>query len=158
MSRWGASAAAGCLLMILFMTNPEASRAASRSRESDRSTPALLIAADRVSGFVPFTVTVYGRVRGVEPGSIELCRLRIPTLDEPPDELATSRPGSEAEGWSEAAQPMACVAGRAVASAGGIAYEHDLRFDRAGQYHVRLTMIDSGGRRLTSNTVRVSAF
>lgn len=157
MSRWGASAA-GCLLMIVLLATPEGSRAASRSRAPDPPPPALLIAADRVSGFVPFTVTVYGRVRGVEPGSIEFCRLRIPALDEPPDGLVASRSGQEPESWSEPVEPAACVSGRAIASEGGIAYEHDLRFDRAGQYHVRLTMLDSGGRRLTSNTVRVRAF
>lgn len=157
MSRWGMSAA-GCLLLIVLMSAPGVSRAGSRSRDPGPPAPALLIAADRVSGFVPFTVTVYGRVRGVEPGSIELCRLRIPSLYEPLDDLPASRPGPDADLGPELSEPAACVSGRAVPSAGWLAYEHDLRFDQAGQYHVRLTMIDRAGRRLTSNTVRVSAF
>lgn len=157
MTRWGLSAAGGLLLTVLFLT-PVTSRAASRARESGEASPALLIAADRVTGFVPFTVTVYGRVKGVEPGSIELCRLPIPPAFEPLTERPPSRSGSDAEAWSGLAEPASCVSGRAVASAGWLVYEHDLRFDQAGQYHVRLTMLDSTGRRLTSNTVRVSAF
>ncbi|HZM69389.1 MAG TPA: hypothetical protein VFB95_03350 [Candidatus Cryosericum sp.] len=157
MTRWG-FAGAGCLLITVVLLSPVASRAASRARGSHEVGPALLIAADRVTGFVPFTVTVYGRIRGVEPESIELCRLRIPVLSEPAADHTGPRPGSESEARNEPNEPTACVSGRAIASAGWLAYEHDLRFDQAGQYHVRLTMVDSAGRRLTSNTVRVSAF
>jgi hypothetical protein len=144
--------------MTVALLSPVVARAASRARGSNDASPALLIAADRVTGFVPFTVTVYGRIRGVEPESIELCRLRIPPLSEPAADHSGPRSGSESEVRNEPAEPVACVSGRAIASAGWFAYEHDLRFDQAGQYHVRLTMVDSGGRRLTSNTVRVSAF
>ena len=157
MTRRGLLVSFGPLLVVLA-SSPAASRAASHPRDSAQPRPALVIAADRVSGFVPFTVTVYGRVRGVEPDSIELCRLRIPSLSEPHVDRPPSRSGSEVEARAESVEPAACVSGRAVASAGWFAYEHDLRFDEAGQYHVRLTMIDSAGRRLTSNTVRVSAF
>ena len=157
MTRWGL-AGAGCLLMTVMLLSPVASPAASRARGSNEASPALLIAADRVTGFVPFTVTVYGRIRGVEPESIELCRLRIPLLSESAADHSGPRQGSESEARSETGEPTACVSGRAIASAGWFAYEHDLRFDQAGQYHVRLTMVDSAGRRLTSNTVRVSAF
>ena len=157
MTRWGPFAA-GCLLLTALLAAPVTSRAASRTRESGDLSPVLLIAADRVTGFVPFTVTVYGRVRGVVPGSIELCRLRVPPVFESLAERSPSRSGPDAETRSGPAEPAACVSGRAIASAGWFTYEHDLRFDQAGQFHVRLTMVDSAGRRLTSNTVRVSAF
>jgi len=157
MTRWGL-AAAGCLLLTVLLMGPATSRAASRARGPGDVGPALLIAADRLTGFVPFTVTVYGRVRGVVPGSIELCRLRVPPVFESLADRSSSRSGPDAEAWSGPAEPAACVSGRAVASAGWFTYEHDLRFDQAGQFHVRLTMVDSAGRRLTSNTVRVSAF
>jgi hypothetical protein len=157
MIRWGWSAP-GILLLLLLVALPASSKAASRARDQGPAGPALLIAADRVTGFVPFTVTVYGKVRGVEPGTIELCRQRITPLFEPLLDRPPTRPGPESETWTDPAEPAACVAGRAVPSAGGFSYEHDLRFDEAGHYHVRLTMVDTSGRRLTSNTVRVSAF
>ncbi len=40
----------------------------------------------------------------------------------------------------------------------GYDYAHDMRFDRPGVYQVRLMMVDTGGRRVMSNTVQVNAF
>src|SRR5258705_1620631 len=56
---------------IVMAAGPTWSKGA-RQRDG---TPALWIAADRVSGFAPVTVTLYGKVAGTaEPGRIELCR------------------------------------------------------------------------------------
>jgi len=148
----------GCFVLTLLTSTTGSPRAAARGREAEGVSPTLLIAADRITGFVPFTVTVYGRIRGVEPGSIELCRSRImPLFTSLADRGAPGGP-AETEGPPERAAAGACVSGRAVPSTGGFAYERDLRFDEPGLYHLRLTMVDDAGRRLISNTVRVSAF
>ncbi|HKN48355.1 MAG TPA: hypothetical protein VJ144_10330, partial [Candidatus Polarisedimenticolia bacterium] len=44
------------------------------ARSARHSTTGLWIVADRIVGFVPFTVSIYGRVLGAVPGQIELCR------------------------------------------------------------------------------------
>jgi len=128
-----------------------------RSAAASKGERALFIAADRVNGFVPFSVTVYGFVSDSEPGSIALCRSKVETMSEP-----VARRG-DAWGWAGdesrgRPDPSACAPGRLVPSKGGFAYENDLRFDRPGVYHVQLMMIDAQGQRRTSNTVRVSAF
>jgi hypothetical protein len=128
-----------------------------RSAAAEKGERALFIAADRVHGFVPFSVTVYGFVNGAEPGSIALCRAKIEGMSEPAGQRG------DAWGWSgeedkARPDPSGCVPGRLVPSKGGFAYENDLRFDRPGIYHVQLLVIDAEGHRRTSNTVRVSAF
>jgi hypothetical protein len=147
----------GCLFLALWGLMAETPRAAARGREAETTTPTLLIAADRITGFAPFTVTVFGQIRGVVPGSIELCSSRImPMFATGADRGATG--SAEPEMQPERAAAGACVSGRAVPSADGFAYERDLRFDQPGLYHLRLTMLDTSGKRLSSNTVRVSAF
>ncbi len=128
-----------------------------RSAAADKGEQALFIAADRVNGFVPFSVTVYGFVNGAAPGSIALCRAKVEAMSEPAARRgdAWGWAGEESKGRSD---PSACVPGRLVPSKGGFAYENDLLFDRPGVYHVQLTLIDAEGHRRTSNTVRVSAF
>jgi hypothetical protein len=128
-----------------------------RSAAADKGARALFIAADRVNGFVPFSVTVYGFVNGAEPGSITLCRAKIEAMSEPAGQRgdAWGWAGEESKGRTD---PSGCVPGRLVPSKGGFAYENDLRFDRPGVYHVQLLVIDAEGHRRTSNTVRVSAF
>src|SRR5881628_1840267 len=65
--------------------------------------PTLWIAADRIVGFVPFTVYLYGKIQGTEPGQIELCRSEAPRLTDSPsdrlsrDGLVFPEPGPGAE-------------------------------------------------------------
>jgi len=103
--------------------------------------PALWIAADRVVGFVPFTVALYGKVRSAtEPSRLELCREVATQAD-----LADSRSGQD-----DRLQP-------ARHEPDGYDYQHEMRFDRPGTYRVRLSMVDQGGHRVISNTVQVNA-
>ena len=153
----------GCLFLALWGLTAAAPRAAARGREAEATAPTLLIAADRITGFAPFTVTVYGQIRGVVPGSIELCSSRIvPMFNSSADRGAAAERGatgpSDPDMPPERAAAGGCVSGKAEPSAEGFAYERDLRFDQPGLYHLRLTMLDTTGRRLSSNTVRVSAF
>ena len=121
--------------------------------------PGLRIAADRITGFVPFTVSVYGKVSGTMPGRLELCRSEIAWLTESSrsplgaGERATSL---HPDGQADAA--ALCASGRVVATPNGYDYQHEMRFDRPGIYHLSLTMVDGSGHRWVSNTIRVSAF
>src|SRR5688572_14288237 len=45
--------------------------------------PMLWIAADRIVGFAPLTVFLYGKLLGTEPGKMELCRSQIERLADP---------------------------------------------------------------------------
>jgi hypothetical protein len=128
-----------------------------RDTAPEKGGRALFIAADRVNGFVPFSVTVYGFVNGAEPGSIALCRAKIEAMSEPASQRGDVWGWAGEEGKARP-DPSGCVPGRLVTSKGGFAYENDLRFDRPGIYHVQLLVIDAEGHRRTSNTVRVSAF
>jgi len=121
--------------------------------------PALWIAADRVVGFVPFTVALYGKVRSAtEPSRLELCREVATQVD-----LADSRSGQDErmqparhEPDPAAAEPS-CATGTLVRTPDGYDYQHEIRFDRPGTYRVRLSMVDQGGHRVISNTVQVNA-
>ncbi len=127
------------------------------ARGPRRSGPALWIVADRIVGFVPFTVYVYGRVRGAEPGQVELCRSEVAWLAESSSgRRADGRPTSDDPARDDEGAP--CAAGNMVRTPDGYDYGHDLRFDYPGIYHVQLTMIDASGRRITSNTLQVNAF
>jgi hypothetical protein len=146
--------------VMLFGGGPAWSKG---SRSKDNAS-ALWIAADRVVGFVPFTVTLYGKVPGsAEPGRLELCR------DVP---MQTDFAGPGARGGAE--DPMtarterntvpptappepACSTGTLVRTQDGFDYKHEMRFDRAGTYRVRLSMVDATGHRVISNTVQVNA-
>ena len=124
-------------------------------------TPALWIAADRVVGFVPFTVSLYGKVPGsVEPGRIELCREAAMQTDvggahDAADEPMSAR--ADRSGPAPAPQEPVCAAGTLVRTQGGFDYRHEMRFDRPGIYRVRLSMVDATGHRAISNTVQVNA-
>jgi len=121
--------------------------------------PALWIAADRVVGFVPFTVALYGKVRSaVEPNRLELCRELAIQVD-----FANSRNGDEGgmqparhEPDTGPAEPS-CAPGTLVRTPDGYDYKHEIRFDQPGTYRVRLSMVDQTGRRMISNTVQVNA-
>ena len=146
-----------------------------KAGEPRADAPGLWIAADRVVGFVPFTVYVYGKVRGPEPSRIELCRSEIAWIAESssvrmvePGRAGGRDPGDPGDRDStrtaaRVAGPAGgrgaeCGAGKMKRSPDGYDFTHDLRFDRPGTYQVRLMMIGAGGRRTVSNTVRVSAF
>ena len=121
------------------------------------ATPGLWIAADRIVGFVPFTVYVYGKVVGTEAGQLELCRSDAAWVAESANarrvEEASPRPGLPVD------PPRAqCAAGRLNPTPDGYNYSHDLHFDQPGTYQIRLVMVARDGGRMVSNAVRVRAF
>lgn len=119
--------------------------------------PGLWIAADRIVGFVPFTVYVYGKVIGTAAGQLELCRSDAAWIAESANarrvEEASPRPGDPQD-----PPGPDCAAGRLDPTPDGYSYSHDLRFDRPGTYQIRLVMVDRDGERMVSNAVRVRAF
>ncbi len=127
------------------------------AKEARQKSPGLWIAADRIVGFVPFTVYVYGKVAGAEPGQLELCRTEAAWIAESANarrvEIAPRR-GSSLEGRSG----PDCEAGALNRTPAGYDYAHDMRFDRPGTYQIRLVMVDAGGTRTVSNVVHVRAF
>jgi hypothetical protein len=134
----------------------------SRAKDGKDGTSALWIAADRVVGFVPFTVTLYGKVPGsTEPSRLEMCR-DAPLQVDP----ANPRAGADDPmmGRTERANPSAapleplCATGRLVRTQTGFDYTHEMRFDQPGSYRVRLNMVDAMGHHVISNTVQVNAF
>lgn len=134
----------------------------SRAKDGKDGPSALWIAADRVVGFVPFTVTLYGKVAGAaEPSRLELCRDAPLQADS-----ANPRAGGDDPmmGRSERNNPAAstleplCATGRLVRTQNGFDYTHQMRFDQPGSYRVHLNMVDATGHRVISNTVQVNAF
>ncbi len=130
------------------------------ARGRGRSGPGLWIVADRIVGFVPFTVYVYGKVVGAEPGDIELCRSEVAWLTDTSSARITGGGHATAlDGRQGAdAEDPPCAAGKVVRTPDGYDYVHDMRFQRPGTYHVRLTMVDRSGHRVVSNSVQVNAF
>ncbi len=134
----------------------------SKGTRARENTSALWIAADRVTGFVPFTVSLYGRVNSpVEPVRLELCREAAMRSD-----FAGSRTGRDADEPSlppsrqnrnDLATESVCSPGTLVRTADGFNYKHEITFDRSGSYRVRLNMVDHTGHRVISNTVQVNA-
>ena len=123
--------------------------------------PGLRIVADRVVGFVPFTVYVYGKISGPAPERIRLCRSEVASITESSSSSARARGrGRNAIRNSERSgdRPAVCGQGKVVRTKDGFDFTHDLRFDRPGTYRLHLMMSDADGRRTISNTVRVSAF
>ncbi len=128
------------------------------ARAPRRGGPGLWIVADRIVGFVPFTVYIYGRVLGSEPGQIELCRSEVSWLTESPaTRMGSGRPALDTQHLGDDPEGP-CASGRVVRTPDGFDYSHDMHFERPGVYHVSLTMVDAGGRRISSNTVQVNAF
>ena len=149
--------AGGVVAAMILSTGPAWAKG-SRSKDGP---PALWIAADRVVGFVPFTVSLYGKVLGsAEPDRLELCRELAMQTD-----VAGSRGGAD-DPMSErpdrntapaARQDPVCATGTLVPTRDGFDYSHEMRFDRPGTYRVRLSMVDATGHRVMSNTVQVNA-
>ena len=155
--------AAGLLVVLAF----GGGNAWARAHKNSGPGPVLLIVADRIVGFVPFTVSLYGKIVGAEPEHVELCRSQV----RPPGEAMTA--GHDGRGGGNAGRdvdPMtgptrpgreaigpACESGNLSRTAEGFDYAHELRFDRPGTYQVRLQMVDTQGKRTLSNTVQVNA-
>jgi hypothetical protein len=152
----------GIVLSATILGNGTAWSKGLRSKEAKDGMSALWIAADRVVGFVPFTVTLYGKVPGsTEPSRLELCR-DVPMQAD----FANPRSGAEdpMTGRTERSNTTAalleplCSKGDLVRTQDGFDYTHEMRFDRPGSYHVRLNMVDATGHKVISNTVQVNAF
>lgn len=128
------------------------------ARSGRHSTTGLWIVADRIVGFVPFTMSVYGKILGPLPGEIELCRSEVAWLTE--SGASHTRAGAAAPGdpLPGGLDPQgSCAAGRLERTPDGYDYAHEMRFDRPGVYQVQLVMVDGMGRRIVSNTVQVNA-
>jgi hypothetical protein len=124
-----------------------------------RQVPGLWIVADRIVGFVPFTVYVYGKVRGEEPGRIELCRSEVAWLtDSSASRTVGGRGASLDANRDSGPEEPACSSSGTVRTPDGYDYTHDMHFDHPGIFHVRLMMVDPAGHRVVSNTVQVNAF
>lgn len=148
----GTTIAGGALLLCLT------GQADARARGPKASGPGLFIVANRIVGFVPFTVSIYGKVRGLEPGQIELCRSEVAWMTDPARAAAVGgrmTPGEPFRG--DAGGDADCTTGEVVKTAEGFDYARDLRFDRPGVYQVRLRMVDPSGHRVLSNSVQVNA-
>ena len=117
----------------------------------------LVIVANRVVGFVPFSVIVYGRIVNVEPESIEFCRTRVTSITADLHDRPTGHASSRSGRFSTGGRDTHCAAGRLERVPEGYDYSHDLRFDRPGTYQVRLKMVDRAGNRVVSNTIQVWA-
>jgi hypothetical protein len=139
-----------CLAMIQALNVTEASAARP-------STPGLWIAADRIVGFVPFTVYVYGKVVGTGPGDLQLCRTEAAWVAESANARRIEE-DSPRSGEPEEGPGPQCAPGRMKPTPDGYDYSHDLQFDRPGTYQIRLVMVGGDGGRLVSNVVRVRAF
>lgn len=161
MTRSGVNSVFGMLalwaLLVLQAAFPVEARGRAERRPEPRA-PGVLIAADRVTGFVPLTVTLYGRLGGRQPAALELCRWRVAQMFGG----AVERPAAgepEPDGThAPPIEPPACQPSRVTPTTDGYVYEHDLRFDQPGLYEVRMTLVDDAGRRQTSNVVRVTAY
>jgi hypothetical protein len=150
------TAAAWCILPLALLYPRVGVHELQASSRGER-TEMLMIAADRVSGFVPFNVTVYGKMRGAAPDSVELCRSAVEPLFKPASRREVET-GSDPDSRQTHGEAVTCAPAQVVPSEGGYSFERDLRFDEPGIYQIRLTMKDARGRRVSSNTVRVAAY
>ena len=154
--------AAGVVVAATILGGGTAWSKGSRAKDVKEGVQAMWIAADRVVGFVPLTVTLYGKVPGtVEPSRLELCRDVATQTDFANPRGAAEDPMTSRSERSNNApvgppEPL-CSTGKLVRTQDGFDYTHEMRFDRAGTYRVRLTMVDADGHRVISNTVQVNA-
>ena len=119
----------------------------------------LYIATDRVVGFVPLKVYVYGKIRSGTPARIELCRSEVRSIMADTRRRSDERRDTVRSIRGETGRPAtSCTAARLVETPNGYDHAYEMRFDRPGTYQVRLMMTDRSGRRSMSNTVQVRAF
>ncbi|MEE9292018.1 MAG: hypothetical protein V3U83_03715 [Acidobacteriota bacterium] len=154
---WSGWMVAGAIGLALLVSGGTVSSGERPSGEEDQGD--LYIATDRVIGFVPLKVFVYGKIRSGTPARIELCRSEVLSA------LAETRHRSEQRRdtfrsiRSETGRAATtCAAARLVETPNGYDHAYEMRFDRPGTYQVRLMMTDRSGRRSMSNTVQVRAF
>jgi hypothetical protein len=147
----GTVVAGGALLLSL------AGEGDAWARGPKASGPGLFIVANRIVGFVPFTVSIYGKVRGIEPGQVELCRSEVAWMTDPARASAVGGRTTPEEPFRGDGGGADCTAGEVVKTSEGFDYARDLRFDRPGVYQVRLRMVDPSGHRVLSNSVQVNA-
>jgi hypothetical protein len=119
---------------------------------------ALWIAADRVVGFAPFKVYIYGKIQGPQPEEIKLCRSEVAPIAEESSAGVGGARSRNREPRASSGRLPECSKGKLTPSSEGFVFSHDLRFSHPGAYHLRLTVIDAAGKRTVSNTVRVNAF
>jgi hypothetical protein len=149
----------GVMLAVALLLGSLPGAGFSWARESLAGSLGLWISADRIVGFVPFTVYVYGRMRGAEQGDLEFCRSEVAWITDSSRALsgAGGQPLPAVMGQQIGDEPP-CSKGQLVRTPDGYQYKHDMHFDRPGIYHVRLMLVDTEGHRRMSNTLRVSAF
>lgn len=138
-----------------------------KTRKSGAPGPMLWIVADRIVGFVPFTVSLYGKIVGAVPDQIELCRSPVLPMGGATtmgrDEHGARSDGRGADPMDARGRPETlptgpvCEGGNLSRTSEGFDYSHEVRFDRPGTYQVRLRMIDTQGKRTLSNPVQVNA-
>jgi hypothetical protein len=138
-----------------------------KTRKSPAPGPLLWIVADRIVGFVPFTVSLYGKIVGAVPDQVELCRSPVQPMGEATtmgrDEHGARSAGRGADSMEARGRPETlptgpvCEGGNLSRTSEGFDYSHAVRFDRPGTYQVRLQMIDTQGKRTLSNPVQVNA-
>lgn len=150
---------AGWIVALLLL--PAAGGAGIQAKGPKGQGPMLWIVADRIVGFVPFTVLLYGKVVGTDPGTMELCRSEVAWLKET---SAANPSGGAASGQTPGdrggrpAEGSACATGRLQRTPEGYDYAYDMRFTQPGTFQVRLSMVDAEGKRILSNAVQVNAF
>lgn len=128
------------------------------ARTGRHATTGLWIVADRVVGFVPFTMSVYGKILGPPPGEIELCRSEVAWLAESGASRTHAGAAAPGDPLPGGLGPQgSCASGRVQRTPDGYDYAHEMRFDRPGVYQVQLVMVDGEGRRVVSNPVQVTA-
>ncbi|MCZ6696129.1 MAG: hypothetical protein O7A63_06255 [Acidobacteria bacterium] len=131
----------------------------SSGEQSSENQGDLYIATDRVVGFVPLKVYVYGRIRSGTPARIELCRSEVRSIMADTRRRPDARRDAIRSIRGETSRPAtSCTAARLVETPNGYDHAYEMRFDRPGTYQVRLMMTDQSGRRSMSNTVQVRAF
>jgi hypothetical protein len=119
----------------------------------------IYIATNRVVGFVPLTVYVYGKIAGETPERIELCRSEMRSLMGDSSQRDEERRTAVRSARRSSKMPgRTCAPGRLVPTPEGFDHAYEMRFDHPGTYQVRLMMVDRSGRRSVSNTVQVRAF
>ena len=129
------------------------------AKASKTAAPGLWIAADRIVGFVPFTIYVYGKVIGAEPAQIELCRSEVAWIAESASTRIVEGGSASPRGANGGVSQLpGCASGKALRTPDGYDFSQDMSFDKPGVYYVRLIMVDAEGNRRVSNSVRVSAF
>ena len=161
MRRGGDARAVGLGFVVVLATLVAGSgEVGAKVRKGTARGPMLWITADRVSGFAPLTVSLYGKIVGASPDQVELCHAAVAPLSESVSGEGDRGIGHPAQSAQETPQAFGqtCEPGTLKRTAEGYDYLHNLRFASPGTYQVRMRMVDEGGKRVLSNPVQVTAF